>query len=57
MPSSSTMSAFKDISFQIVKKLNANNYSMWKFKMERIIMKEDLFDLIEKNSPAAPDAK
>ncbi|GBN42341.1 Retrovirus-related Pol polyprotein from transposon TNT 1-94 [Araneus ventricosus] len=50
------MLSLKENSPQIVK-LNANNYSVWKFKMEMILIKEDLFHLIEDDTPSQPDEK
>ncbi|GBN13868.1 hypothetical protein AVEN_129991-1 [Araneus ventricosus] len=50
------MLSLKENNPQIVK-LNANNYSVWKFKMEMILIKEDLFHLIEDDMPSQPDEK
>ncbi|GBM35607.1 Retrovirus-related Pol polyprotein from transposon TNT 1-94 [Araneus ventricosus] len=50
------MLSLKENNPQIVK-LNANNYSVWKFKMEMILIKEDLFHLIEDDTPSQPDEK
>ncbi|GBN19276.1 Copia protein [Araneus ventricosus] len=50
------MLSLKENNPQIVK-LNANNYSVWKFKMEMILIKEDLLHLIEDDTPSQPDEK
>ncbi|GBO07412.1 Retrovirus-related Pol polyprotein from transposon TNT 1-94 [Araneus ventricosus] len=50
------MLSLKENNPQIVK-LNANNYSVWKFKMEMILIKEDLFHLIEDDTPSQPDER
>ena len=34
-----------------VTKLNNNNYKTWKFKVELLLMKEDLWDTISKPTP------
>lgn len=50
------MAAIKESNLNITK-LNNTNYSIWKFKMEMILIKEDLFDLIEKEPPNTVDTK
>lgn len=41
---------------QIIK-LNNDNYSNWKFKMEMLLIKEDLFDVIEEEPPRPVDVR
>lgn len=33
-----------------IKKLNNNNYTTWKYKLELLLIKEDLWDIVQKNS-------
>lgn len=37
--------------FQLVEKLNENNYSTWKFKTEMLLIKEEIFTVITDNVP------
>lgn len=36
---------------QIVEKLSSSNYSTWKFKLEILVIKEDLFELVTDEPP------
>lgn len=38
-------------------KLNGNNYQMWKFKMELLLIEKELWDTVSEKRPAAPDAE
>lgn len=46
------MSDLTRISFE---KLNGQNFPVWKFKMELLLLKEDLWDLITEEVPIEPD--
>ncbi|XP_061484874.1 transmembrane protein 135 isoform X2 [Rhineura floridana] len=39
-----------------MERLNAVNYSSWKWRMKAVLVKEDLFDAVENPPPAAPSA-
>ena len=39
-----------------ITKLNGVNYPVWKIKMELILIKDDLWDIVTKPKPAQPDA-
>lgn len=40
--------------FLSVTKLNGNNYQMWKYKMELLLLKEELWNVVNDEAPAQP---
>lgn len=44
-------------SISTIPKLNSSNYSTRKFRIEMLLIKEDLISFVEDNPPAAPDKK
>lgn len=46
-------SSIKDIS--IIEKSNNTNYDNWVFKLEILLIKEDLFKYVTEETPATPD--
>lgn len=39
-----------------IAKLNNDNYELWRYKVELLLIKEDLWDVVNKAAPAQPDA-
>ncbi|OAD56172.1 hypothetical protein WN48_03818 [Eufriesea mexicana] len=39
----------------MITKLNNSNYCSWKFKVELLLIKEGLWELVTQNRPATPD--
>lgn len=39
-----------------ITKLNNENYQVWKYKVELLLVKEDLWNVVSEEPPAEPDA-